>query len=182
MIAAATKLRVCGSAGLEFETGIKEFHAEMYGAEEEKQLDDEDDDGERQQEGDTAAVEEAANSGDATSASDDEEVDDDTNDSAVVDGGDDDKGGDAGGSVPLKRSRSSTDRQVTANKRLQERSELALRKLVQGRLNFTEVLFAVCERKVGKPLPPHNFICREARRNLGLRMPTLTTWVRDLAY
>ena len=152
-------MRVCGSAGLEFETGIKEFHAEMYGAKEEKQLDDEeskamplgepatDDDGERQQEGHTAAVDETANSGDATSASDDEEVDDDTNESAVVDGGDDDKGGDAGGSVPLKRSRSNTDRQVAANKRLQERAELALRKLIQGRLNFTEVLFAVCERE-----------------------------------
>eukprot|EP01050_Picozoa_sp_SAG11_P002395 SAG11_NODE_121_length_15851_cov_6.082466_5_plen_181_part_00 len=179
---------------MEFETGIKfyaeMFRAEMYSAEEEQQLDDEEsvgmpqgeptmeDDEKRQQERHTAD-EEIENSGDATSASDDE-VGDDSKDS-VVDGGHHDKGADTGAPVSLKRSRS-TDRQVAANKRLQERAELAMRKLIQGRLNFKEVLFAVCERKVGKPLPPHNFICREARLNLGLRMPTLATWVRDLAY
>ena len=61
----------------------------------------------------------------------------------------------------------------TASKQLESRGGKAVLKLLAGELNFYEVLFAICERKTGKPLPNANFACREAKISLGVRMPSI---------
>ena len=53
------------------------------------------------------------------------------------------------------------------------RANEALMKLIMGQLNFHEVLYAVCERKAGKPLPNTNEACKGARIKVGLLMPSI---------
>ena len=53
-----------------------------------------------------------------------------------------------------------------------------------GTLGFKEVLYGLCERKVGCMMPPNNEVVDEVRRLLGLQMPTVrhmfhsNEWVR----
>ena len=53
------------------------------------------------------------------------------------------------------------------------RANEAMMKLIMGQLNFHEVLYAVCERKAGKPLPNTNEACKAARSKVGLLMPSI---------
>jgi hypothetical protein len=56
---------------------------------------------------------------------------------------------------------------------LESRGSKAILRLLGGELNFYETLFAICERKTGKPLPNTNFACRQAKIALGVRMPSI---------
>ena len=51
------------------------------------------------------------------------------------------------------------------------RGSEAMLKLITGQLQFHEVLYAICERKAGKPLPNTNFACKETRIKMGVLMP-----------
>lgn len=51
------------------------------------------------------------------------------------------------------------------------RGSEAMLKLITGQLHFHEVLYAICERKAGKPLPNTNFACKETRIKMGVLMP-----------
>ena len=45
-------------------------------------------------------------------------------------------------------------------------------------VGFLELLYALCERKCGKPMPPSNQVVAEVRTTLGLNMPTLEAEVQ----
>ena len=53
------------------------------------------------------------------------------------------------------------------------RANESMLKLIMGQLQFHEVLYSICERKTGKPLPNTNYACREARIKMGVRMPSI---------
>jgi hypothetical protein len=61
----------------------------------------------------------------------------------------------------------------TTTAELESRGGKAIVKLLLGQINFYEVLFAICERKTGKPLPNTNFACVEAKKMIGVRMPSI---------
>jgi Ca2+-binding EF-hand superfamily protein len=61
----------------------------------------------------------------------------------------------------------------TTTAELESRGGKAIVKLLLGEINFYEVLFAICERKTGKPLPNTNFACVEAKKMIGVRMPSI---------
>ena len=54
--------------------------------------------------------------------------------------------------------------------------------LIMGQVNFHEVLYAVCERKTGKPLPDTNEACKQARIKVGVLMPSIREAVLEDMY
>jgi hypothetical protein len=59
-----------------------------------------------------------------------------------------------------------TDSDTMDGSDLDDIEVIAMRKLLKGRLNFHEVLYAVCERKVGKPLVCSVTCCTRALARL----------------
>ena len=59
------------------------------------------------------------------------------------------------------------------------RANEAMMKLIMGQVNFHEVLYAVCERKTGKPLPNTNEACTAAKIKVGVLMPSINQAVLD---
>ena len=90
------------------------------------------------------------------------------------DGADDDEEGDGGlDKDEFESGLITLNEQRLAGNVPEGRPNEAMMKLIMGQLNFYEVLFAVCERKTGKPLPNTNFACREAKISVGVRMPSI---------
>jgi hypothetical protein len=62
------------------------------------------------------------------------------------------------------------------------RANEAMMTLIMGQVNFHEVLYSVCERKTGKPLPNTNEACRQARIKVGILMPSIRNAVLEDMY
>lgn len=62
------------------------------------------------------------------------------------------------------------------------RANEAMMALMMGQVNFHEVLYAVCERKTGKPLPDTNEACKQARIKVGILMPSIRDAVLEDMY